>query len=98
MKKLTDFEIEKELKFLPGWGFYDNFLHADFKFDNFKVCISVINRIAFECESLNHHPEWTNSFNTLNIKLTTHDVGGVTSLDFKLASIIKQIVEGKLAF
>ena len=55
--------------------------------------MSAMNRIAFECEALNHHPEWKNNYNKLDIKLTTHDVGGVTLLDFKLAKSINKIVE-----
>ncbi|HBB80745.1 MAG TPA: 4a-hydroxytetrahydrobiopterin dehydratase [Cryomorphaceae bacterium] len=93
MKKLTDIEIAKKITSLEDWDFYDNALHTDFEFDNFKDCMSAMNRIAFECEALNHHPEWTNSYNTLDIKLTTHDANGVTLLDFELASIINQIVE-----
>ena len=50
-------------------------------------------RIAFECETLNHHPEWTNVYNVLEIKLTTHDAEGVTELDFKLAEAMEKIVE-----
>ena len=95
MKKLTDFEIARKLESLEDWDFYDNALHTDFEFDNFKDCMSAMNRIAFECEALNHHHEWTNIYNTLDIKLTTHDANGVTLLDFKLASIINQIVEVK---
>ena len=95
MKKLTDFEIARKLESLEDWDFYDNALHTDFEFDNFKDCMSAMNRIAFECEALNHHPEWTNIYNTLDIQLTTHDANGVTLLDFKLASIINQIVEVK---
>lgn len=95
MKKLTDFEIARKLESLEDWDFYDNALNTDFEFDNFKDCMSAMNRIAFECEALNHHPEWTNIYNTLDIKLTTHDANGVTLLDFKLASIINQIVELK---
>ncbi|MHB0755311.1 4a-hydroxytetrahydrobiopterin dehydratase [Polaribacter sp. M15] len=93
MKKLTNFEIEKRLENLTDWDFYDNALHTDFEFDNFKDCMSAMNRIAFECEALNHHPEWTNVYNTLDISLTTHDAGGVTELDFKLAHLIITIVE-----
>lgn len=93
MKKLTDIEIAKKITSLEDWDFYDNALHTDFEFDNFKDCMSAMNRIAFECEALNHHPEWTNSYNTLDIKITTHDAHGVTLLDFELASIINQIVE-----
>lgn len=91
--KLSESAIEKKLENLPDWEFYDNALHTDFEFDNFKDCMSAMNRIAFECEALNHHPEWTNSYNTLDIKLTTHDAGGVTELDFKLATMINIIVE-----
>ena len=50
-------------------------------------------RIAFECEILHHHPEWKNVYNILEIKLTTHDAGGVTELDFKLAEAMEKIVE-----
>ena len=93
MKKLTDFEIKHKLESLHEWDFHDNALHTDFEFDNFKDCMSAMNRIAFECEALNHHPEWTNIYNVLEIKLTTHDSEGVTELDFKLAKAINIIVE-----
>jgi len=93
MKRLTDTEIETRLENLTDWDFYDNALHTDFEFDSFKDCMSAMNRIAFECETLNHHPEWTNVYNTLDISLTTHDIGGVTELDFKLAKAINRIVE-----
>jgi len=93
MKKLTEFEISKKLENLIDWEYYDNALRTDFEFDNFKDCMSAMNRIAFECEALNHHPEWTNIYNTLDITLTTHDADGVTELDFKLAAEINKIVE-----
>jgi 4a-hydroxytetrahydrobiopterin dehydratase len=56
MKKLTDFEIEKKIPALLEWEYYDNALHTDFEFDNFKDCMSAMNRIAFECEALNSSP------------------------------------------
>lgn len=93
MKKLTESEIQNKIESLEDWDFYDNALHTDFEFENFKDCMSAMNRIAFECEALNHHPEWKNNYNKLDIKLTTHDVGGVTLLDFKLAKSINKIVE-----
>ena len=93
MKKLTEVEIEKKLKDLPDWDYYENALHSEFEFENFKNCMSGMMRIAFECEKLNHHPEWTNIYNILEIKLTTHDAGGVTELDFKLAEAMENIVE-----
>ncbi|ARV14625.1 4a-hydroxytetrahydrobiopterin dehydratase [Polaribacter sp. SA4-12] len=93
MKKLSDKEIETRLENLIDWEYYDDALHTDFEFDNFKDCMSAMNRIAFECEALNHHPEWTNNYNTLDITLKTHDAYGVTELDFKLAEAINIIVE-----
>lgn len=93
MKKLTKFEIQKRLEKLKGWNYYENAIHTDFEFNNFKDCMSGMYRIAFECEALNHHPEWTNMFNILDITLTTHDVNGLTELDFKLAKAINIILE-----
>lgn len=93
MKKLTVSEIKDKIELLQDWDYCDNALNTDFEFDNFKDCMSAMNRIAFECEALNHHPEWKNVYNKLEIRLTTHDAGGVTDLDFKLAKTINKIVE-----
>jgi 4a-hydroxytetrahydrobiopterin dehydratase len=93
MKKLTESEIKDKIELLQDWDYCDNALNTDFEFDNFKDCVSAMNRIAFECEALNHHPEWKNVYNKLEIRLTTHDAGGVTDLDFKLAKTINKIVE-----
>lgn len=93
MKKLSAEDIEKRLLHYPDWEYDDNALHTEFEFDNFKDCFSAMSRIAFECEALNHHPEWTNVYNVLTISLTTHDAEGVTEKDFKLAKAIEAIVE-----
>ena len=93
MNKLSQEDIEKRLLRFPDWDYFDNAIHAEFEFDNFKDCFSAMSRIAFECEALNHHPEWTNVYNTLNISLSTHDANGVTEMDFQLAQAIENIVE-----
>ncbi len=93
MNKLLEEDIEKRLIRFPDWEYYENAIHAEFEFDNFKDCFSAMSRIAFECEALNHHPDWTNVYNTLNISLSTHDANGVTEKDFKLAEAIESIVE-----
>ena len=93
MSLLSEQDIEKKLLHFPDWEYYDNAIHAEFEFENFKDCFSAMSRIAFECEALNHHPEWTNVYNVLTIALSTHDEQGVTSLDFKLAEAIENIVE-----
>ena len=93
MNKLTQDDIEKRLLRFPDWDYYENAIHAEFEFDSFKDCFSAMSRIAFECEALNHHPNWTNVYNTLNISLSTHDANGVTENDFELAQAIENIVE-----
>ena len=93
MSRLSDETIEAKLLHFPDWEYYDNALHAEFEFDNFKDCFSAMSRIAFECEALNHHPDWTNTYNMLTISLSTHDAKGVTEKDFKLAAAIEEIVE-----
>ncbi|MFL2581130.1 MAG: 4a-hydroxytetrahydrobiopterin dehydratase [Schleiferiaceae bacterium] len=93
MKKLSDSEVQNQLKSIPGWEFYQNSLQINLTFKNFKECMTVVNKIAIESELLNHHPEWTNSYNTLSVKLTTHDVKGISLLDFKLAKTIVRITE-----
>lgn len=93
MTKLSNDAIEKRLLHLPEWDYYDNAIHAEYEFENFKDCFSAMSRIAFECEAHNHHPNWSNVYNVLKISLSTHDVGGVTIKDFKLADAIENIVE-----
>jgi len=93
MKKLSTEEIEKKLLHFPDWEYYENAIHTEFEFDNFKDCFSAMSRIAFECEAQNHHPDWSNVYNILKISLSTHDVNGVTNKDFKLAEAMESIVE-----
>ncbi len=92
MEKLSTSAIEKKLKKLEGWEFNENALETTFEFQNFKEAFTLMTRIAFECEALNHHPDWTNVYNRLHIRLSTHDAGGVTRKDFELASLIEQLV------
>jgi 4a-hydroxytetrahydrobiopterin dehydratase len=93
MNKLSEQDIQARLLRFPDWEYYDNAIHAEFEFENFKDCFSAMSRIAFECEALNHHPNWSNVYNVLTISLSTHSANGVTDLDFKLAEAIETIVE-----
>lgn len=95
MKKLTDEEIEKKLESLEGWNYTDGGIQTSFEFENFKEAFTLMTRIAFEAESMDHHPNWTNVYNTLEITLSTHDAGGVTAKDFKLAKAIEDIVNAE---
>ena len=70
----------------------NNAIHTSLEFDNFKDAFTVMTRIAFEAERLNHHPDWANVYNALSITLSTHDAGGVTDKDIELAKIIDALV------
>ena len=95
MKKMTTQEIEVRLDQLDGWDYTDKAIQTTFEFANFKETFSIMTRIAFECEAQNHHPEWTNVYKTLTIRLSTHDADGVTEKDFKLAATIENIIESE---
>ena len=90
--KLTDEQINDRLKDLPDWEYEDGAIHTALEFENFKEVFSTMTRIAFEAESMNHHPDWHNVYNELAITLTTHDAGGVTENDFDLAFAIEDIL------
>jgi 4a-hydroxytetrahydrobiopterin dehydratase len=95
MKKLNEQEISERLENLEGWTFSENALHTSFEFENFKEAFTLMTRIAFEAEAQEHHPDWKNVYNQLEISLSTHDAGGVTEKDFKLAKVIEGIVNAE---
>lgn len=92
MQALTIIEIENKLESLEGWQYIDGAIETSFEFANFKEAFTVMTRIAFEAEAQNHHPDWSNVYNSLNIRLSTHDANGVTDKDFKLAQAIENII------
>jgi 4a-hydroxytetrahydrobiopterin dehydratase len=92
MKPFTELQILSRLKDMEGWEYKENAIHTLFEFDNFKDAFSMMTRIAFEVEKLNHHPDWSNVYSTLQISLSTHDAGGVTEKDFQLAKMINALV------
>ncbi|UAB83352.1 4a-hydroxytetrahydrobiopterin dehydratase [Zunongwangia sp. SCSIO 43204] len=95
MEKLTEDQINTKLQSLEGWTYAKEAIHTSFKFENFKDAFTVMARIAFEAEALQHHPNWANVYNELEISLSTHDAGGVTEKDFEMAKAIEDIVEAK---
>jgi len=84
-KKLSDDEIQEELKALANWEVVEGKLHREFKFENFIEAFAFMTKLAMVAERLNHHPEWTNVYNKVSLWLTTHDVDGISRYDFDLA-------------
>lgn len=93
MNRLSIEQIEKQLEQLEGWEYVDGALETSFEFQDFKEAFAVMTRIAFECEAQQHHPDWSNVYNSLHIRLNTHDIGGVSEKDFKLAKTIEAIID-----
>jgi len=88
---LTDDEVALGLDGLPGWAGDTEAIAASYRFADFRTAIAFIVRLAFEAERLNHHPELTNVYATVGLRLTTHDAGGVTQYDLDLASAVATI-------
>jgi 4a-hydroxytetrahydrobiopterin dehydratase len=88
--KLSQTEIDNELKNLPGWKIKNKKLHKEFLFENFNQAFGFMTRAAMEIEKINHHPEWFNVYNKIIIELTTHDMGGITKNDVNLAKILNE--------
>jgi 4a-hydroxytetrahydrobiopterin dehydratase len=89
---LTPAKIKAVLPSLPGWKFDHNALAKEFKFGSFKEALSFMVRVGFEAEMMDHHPDWTNVYNRVSIRLNTHDAGGkVTAKDIALANKIQAL-------
>jgi 4a-hydroxytetrahydrobiopterin dehydratase len=89
----TSLEIQNHLQQLKGWSLDGNIIHKDFKFKDFISAFGFMTQVALQAEKLDHHPEWKNVYNSVSIKLNTHDAGGLTDLDFKLAKLIDTTFE-----
>lgn len=74
---------------LEGWTGGDDFITKVFKFRNFIEAFSFMTNIAIVAEKMDHHPEWYNVYNRVDITLTTHDSGGVTEKDITLAKAME---------
>ena len=85
---LQDKELKELISKIPGWEVKSEYLKREFDFQNFIEAFSFMTKIALICEKYNHHPSWKNVYSKVIIKLSTHDLGGITNLDEKLASEI----------
>lgn len=86
--RLIDAEIALVLAALPGWNRDGDYLCRAYKFADFTHAFAFMTRVALLAERADHHPEWSNVYNTVEIRLTTHDAGGLTQRDVDLARAI----------
>ncbi len=90
--RLEPAEIAHALTNLLGWSLKEGKLHRTFKFQDFVGAFGFMTKVALIAERMDHHPEWSNVYNTVSIDLTTHDCDGLSARDVKLAHAISAIV------
>ena len=91
--KLTPEQLDQALTALGSdWQMANDKLHASFKFTDFVEAFGFMARMALVAERMNHHPEWFNVYNRVDVDLTTHDSEGITELDIALARAMSAAV------
>ena len=96
MRKLQQSQdIESFIRENSGWQLAEgrSALQKSFKFSDFNEAFGFMSRVALMAEKMDHHPEWFNVYNRVDVTLSTHDAGGVTELDFKLAKFMDAAVK-----
>lgn len=91
--KLTDAERQRLAARLPGWSRVEgrDAITKSFKFKDFNAAFGFMTRVALIAEQMNHHPEWANVWNRVDVTLSTHDAGGLTERDVELAEAIERV-------
>ena len=92
--KLSVKDVDARLTTLPGWSLAKSSkrrLHRTFTFRDFSEAFAFMTRAALAAEKMNHHPDWSNAWNKVTVDLNTHDAGGITELDFKLAAEMNRV-------
>jgi 4a-hydroxytetrahydrobiopterin dehydratase len=79
---------------LPAWNLVNGKLHRELLFADFSEAFGFMARVALAAEAMGHHPEWSNVWNRVTIELTTHDCGGLSELDLRLARRIDVLAGG----
>ena len=88
-RRLEGTELEAALKGLPAWALRDGKLTRTWRFADFAEAFSFMTACALRIHALDHHPEWSNVYSTVNVELVTHDAQGVTAKDAELAGIME---------
>ena len=96
MKPLAAAEVRERLAGRPGWQLVDDgrAIERQLKFPDFTAAFAFMTRVALAAERADHHPDWSNVYNRVTVRLATHDAGGLTELDFALAAVIDAAADG----
>ena len=91
MEALASEEIATRVGELDGWSYDDGKLRASFEFADFVEAFGFMTRVAIVAEKLFHHPDWSNSWNRVDIAIVDHEAGGVSELCFELADRVNSL-------
>jgi 4a-hydroxytetrahydrobiopterin dehydratase len=92
VEQLSRSTIDELLASRPDWNLREGKLYRKFVFTNFIEAFGFMSRVALLAETMNHHPEWSNIYGSVEIFLTTHDAGGISKRDFQLAESIDALL------
>ena len=90
---LKEEEIKELGAKIPGWEIHPKHIERNIIFQNFVEAFSFMTKVALLAEKYNHHPNWENVYSQVRIKLSNHDLGGISSLDHVLASEINNLIK-----
>jgi len=91
MSIFTEAETNAALADLDGWSSDGDAIAKTYEFADFGAAMDFMARAAPGIDSMNHHPEWTNVYNKVEVRLSSHDVGGVTDRDVRLAALLDEL-------
>lgn len=91
MATFNEQEIRERLAGIDGWTTDGTAIEKRFEFDDFTAAMAFMATAAPKIDALDHHPEWTNVYNRVDVRLTSHDAGGVTERDLELAGLLDQM-------
>ncbi len=95
MSSLSNEQIDMQLEDLAGWQRDGDSIIKTYHFSDFIEAMTFMTQAAFYAEALEHHPEWKNIYNIVEVRLTTSDTGGITSHDIRLAKRMEYILQQK---
>ncbi len=93
MQRLETQQILSALQALPEWSYEDGALNRSYHFPSFTHAMAFLAGAATVIEKMNHHPDWSNVYNRVEVRLSTHDAGGVTQLDLDLAAHMESLAQ-----
>ncbi len=96
VSKLDDAARSQALAALPGWTAVEgrDAITKTFRFEDFNTAFGFMARVALLAERMDHHPEWFNVYNRVEVTLTTHEAGGITERDIRMARFMEEVAGG----